>query len=329
MIEPICIELPTVFGMKTVNCYLFKEPEPILIDCGENSEANWQALKKGVENEGLQLSDIKKVYISHLHIDHFGTAGRLAENFGTEIWLNEFSDGPAQHFDNYDAQLKKLIYHYAAKLVSYNPQELENPFIKLATKNKKQPKGIDMWHPIPEALCKVYKDGDLLNFGNQKWKVMYMPGHCQNQVVYYQAQSKQLLSTDMILKVTPSPFFESESLQPDVRIKGLPIMMESYNKLLKLDIDVAYPGHYEIIQNPKLLVEKQVKHIHARKEKCYSFIANGTDNFLQLYQQMYEHFTIPAFTMLTGYIDLLEAEGKVKWIEDETSIGFECVWRYI
>jgi glyoxylase-like metal-dependent hydrolase (beta-lactamase superfamily II) len=104
---PIIIELRTFFGMKTVNCFLFKTPEPVLIDCGENTQENWEALVKGVQENGLELSDIKKVYITHIHLDHYGAAGRMAEEFGTEIWMNEIMKERGLDFYKMTSQLEK------------------------------------------------------------------------------------------------------------------------------------------------------------------------------------------------------------------------------
>ena len=42
--EPIQLELPTIFEGMTVNTWLFKGPEPTLIDCGENTDKLWDAL---------------------------------------------------------------------------------------------------------------------------------------------------------------------------------------------------------------------------------------------------------------------------------------------
>lgn len=312
---PIRIELPTTFGMKTVNCYLFAEPEPILVDCGENTDESWEALKKGLQDNGFELADIKKVYISHLHYDHFGAAGRLATEFGTEIWLNKMSDGKAQNFDTKTAATNKKIYGLITKYALYNPENAPNPFMTEAGSPKAN---ISKWHPMPEDSCNVYNIGDQLNFGNQMWEVIYMPGHASTQVVYYQKESKQLLSTDMLLAVTPTPFFEFDDSEDSAkRIKGLPIMMESYKRLLELDMEIAHPGHYEVITNPREVVEKQINHIHKRKEVCYEFIKAGTKGYLKLYEQMYDRFTIAAATMLVGYVDLLEQEGRVKWKESE------------
>jgi len=88
---------------------------------------------------------------------------------------------------------------------------------------------------------------------------------------------------------------------------------------------VVYPGHYDVIHNPKELIKKQVEHIHKRKTKCFEFIKVGNNRFDKLYPLMYEKFTLTAITMLVGYLDLLVEEKKIRWMEDEKSIQFEVI----
>jgi len=319
---PIRIELPTIFGMKTVNSFLFKEPEPILIDSGENSPESWDALNKGLKDNGLKLSDIKKIYITHMHIDHVGMAGRIAAECGTEIWVNDKSVSRALHYIEFSKLIKKMTIEVTSKLWGVDPNDVNNPLLNAG---KSQGKIKDTWTGIPESNLKVYNIGDLLQFGDKEWESIYMPGHSDTQAVFLQRESKKMLSADMLLSVTPTPFYElSEGLTGD-RIKGLPIMIQSYQKLEELDFSVVYPGHYDVIHNPKELIKKQVEHIHKRKTKCFEFIKVGNNRFDKLYPLMYEKFTLTAITMLVGYLDLLVEEKKIRWMEDEKSIQFEVI----
>lgn len=318
--EPIRIELPTIYGMKTVNSFLFKEPEPILIDCGENTPESWDALTKGLADNGLTIADIKKVYITHTHTDHVGMAGRIAKEGGAEIWVSERSIDYVLDPETFNKMIRKLTIDTTTKL--WGDVTPDSPLVKFAAsmgKNK------DAWHNIPPEKVKVYKVGDELNFGNENWKVIFMPGHSNTQTIYLQEETKKILSADMLLSVTPTPFYElSEGLTGE-RIKGLPIMLRSYEELNKIDFTVAFPGHYETIENPKEIISSQVAHIHKRKLQCFDFIKSGINNYQELYPLMYNRFTFTAITMLVGYIDQLVEEGKVHWLEDERSIRFEPV----
>jgi len=90
MQAPIRIELPTIYGMKTVNAYLFLDPVPTLIDCGEKTSASWDALVAALKKYGLQIKDIERVIITHAHVDHIGMAGKIAAHSKAQIWVNEY-----------------------------------------------------------------------------------------------------------------------------------------------------------------------------------------------------------------------------------------------
>src|ERR1019366_1717787 len=317
---PIRIELPTIYGMKTVNSFLFTEPEPILIDCGENTPEAWNALIKGLADNGLKISDIKKVYITHTHIDHVGMAGRIAKETNAEIWVSEKAIDYVLNHDTFLKAIQKLAFTTTTKL--WGKVTSESPIYKFTTS---MGKATEAWEDIPENQIKVYPLGTQLNFGNENWKVIFMPGHSNTQTIHFQEETKKILSADMLLIVTPTPFYELSDGLNGSRIKGLPIMLQSYDTLNNLDFTIAYPGHYETIENPKEIISKQVAHIHQRKMQCFDFIKNGTTNFQNLYSQMYSRFSITAITMLVGYLDLLVDENKIHWIEDENSIRFEAV----
>lgn len=319
---PIAIELPTIFGMKTVNAFLLKEPEPILIDCGENTPESWDALNKGLQENGLQLSDIKKIYITHMHIDHVGMAGRIAQEYGTEIWVNEKSAERVKVYEEFSKVTKKYTIDTTSKLFGIDPDSGFNPKY---SSGKSAGRTRDTWTAVPEENMKIYNIGDKLNLGTEQWEVIHMPGHSDTQVIYFQPESKKIISADMLLSVTPTPFYELTEETKGDRIKGLPVMMKSYERLKALDFDIAYPGHYETITNPKEIIQKQVDHIHKRKLQTLEFIKGGENSYDKLYPKMYDKFTITAVTMLIGYLDLLVEEGKIRWIEDDKKIHFELV----
>jgi glyoxylase-like metal-dependent hydrolase (beta-lactamase superfamily II) len=61
---------------RTVACYLLDtEDGPALFDCG--AATTIAALKNGLEQHGLKLTDVRHLLLSHIHLDHAGAAGVL------------------------------------------------------------------------------------------------------------------------------------------------------------------------------------------------------------------------------------------------------------
>jgi len=110
------------------------------------------------------------------------------------------------------------------------------------------------------------------------------------------------------------------------RQPSLPIYLESLARCEALDIDVVYPGHGEPICDHRQLIQKQRGRIHQRKAEALTLVQAGYHTAYDLMNQMYAHYP-PAFRvaglwMLIGYLDLLQAEGK---ISVKTVNG---VWQY-
>ncbi len=61
------IKISTLFSGSAGNCTLLRtENTAVLIDCGRNCKA----VCEGLKNEGLELSDISAVFVTHEHKDH-------------------------------------------------------------------------------------------------------------------------------------------------------------------------------------------------------------------------------------------------------------------
>lgn len=64
-------------GRESVACaFLLDTPEgPALVDCGPTTSLG--ALKDGLAAHGLQVSDLRHILLTHIHLDHAGAAGVL------------------------------------------------------------------------------------------------------------------------------------------------------------------------------------------------------------------------------------------------------------
>jgi glyoxylase-like metal-dependent hydrolase (beta-lactamase superfamily II) len=306
MMEPYRIELPTIFGMKTVNSYLFTEPEPVLVDCGEKSDEGWYKLNHELAQHQLRVRDIRKVFITHAHIDHMGMAGKIVENSEAEVWVSPLVKEWAINLEQAQQKRSQLIQGVLQQNIDLEKAPFGKGFASLFGRFHQ------FWDEIPEDRVKVFDLNGKIDMGGSTWQVIYAPGHCINQTCFYQAETKQLISADMLLKITPSPVIEADPEPPFERMKSLAIMLESYDKFAQMDIEKVYPGHYEPFGNHKDLIDHQVYRIHQRKEACFDLIKAGHHNFMELLGELYkDRISFPAFPMLIGYLDLLLDENRI------------------
>ncbi|WP_420630420.1 MBL fold metallo-hydrolase [Candidatus Leptofilum sp.] len=316
--KPIRIELPTEFNVGPVNSYLFTDPEPILVDCGVDTEACWATLQAGLSQHSLTPADIRRIIITHPHVDHFGLATRILALSDCQVWVSdlapEWLTNPKKMFGLRLAYYRNHFLRQAG-LPEEASQLVQAYFAKVGEETT----------PIPSERIQTFRVGDELAIGGTNWQVLHMPGHASHQTCFYQPESLQFLSADMLLPKTPTPIVE-RPLPNQPRQPSLPIFMESLARCEALDIDTVYPGHGDPFQNHRQLIQKQRSRIHKRKEEALTLIQQGTCTANDLVNEMYAHYP-PAMRfaglwMLIGYADLLQAEGKVGV---ETIAG---VWRY-
>jgi glyoxylase-like metal-dependent hydrolase (beta-lactamase superfamily II) len=61
---------------RVIGCYLLESDDgPALFDCGPSSDLG--ALKAGLHDRGLELTDVRHLLLSHIHLDHAGATGVL------------------------------------------------------------------------------------------------------------------------------------------------------------------------------------------------------------------------------------------------------------
>lgn len=309
MTEPIRIELPTMYGMNSVNAYLFISPEPILVDCGEKSKASWEALQAALSIHQLTVKDIKKVIITHAHVDHIGMANQIVEESGAEVWVNEYcydwAVNTEKMWDRRTAMMQKYL------LGNMPPGEKGENFVKMMTSFLGTIK--NAWEPLPANKVTTFPMDGILNIGGADWQVIYAPGHTNMQTCFYQKERKWLIAADMLLRITPTPVIEFSLTDVNKRENGLSVMLQSYEKILKLDIETVFPGHYEPFGDHRKLIQSQLRRIHMRKDATFDLIADGKHRFYELFDVLYANrMSMPAMSMLRGYLDLLIDENRIE-----------------
>jgi glyoxylase-like metal-dependent hydrolase (beta-lactamase superfamily II) len=169
--------------------------------------------------------------------------------------------------------------------------------------------------PIPaDRLVAFHADG-ALQMGGLGWQVIHTPGHAAAQTVFYQPDSRQLLSADMLLAAAPAPVIDHPPPGTGRREPSLPLFLHSLDVIEALDIDTVYPGHGRPFGDHRRVIERQRGRIRERKAQCLELIRGGQTTVPELLDSMYAHqpptSRVAGLWMLVGYLDLLIAEGAV------------------
>jgi glyoxylase-like metal-dependent hydrolase (beta-lactamase superfamily II) len=128
----------------------------VLVECGPGSTL--PALEAGLAKEGLSTRDVTHVLVTHIHLDHAGSAGRLSQ-LGAQIIVH--SNG-APHMLNPE----KLIAS-AARIYGDRMETLWGEFL-----------------PVAENQLKVPKDAEEIIVGNLRFVAINTPGHAEHHYCY-------------------------------------------------------------------------------------------------------------------------------------------------
>jgi glyoxylase-like metal-dependent hydrolase (beta-lactamase superfamily II) len=70
----IPLSIPTPFYVGDVNVYLIKEEPLTLVDVGPKTKEASDALRDKLRKNGVQITDIRRIVLTHAHVDHCGLA---------------------------------------------------------------------------------------------------------------------------------------------------------------------------------------------------------------------------------------------------------------
>lgn len=220
-------------------CYVVLDAgEPTLVDTGSGFGDSTTQLIAGIEalradfGEPLELNDLRRIIITHGHIDHFGGLSYLLEqiNAPVQIGIHELDRRVLTAYEERVLIATKDLRVYLERAgVS---EKLRAGLIELYGFAKKHVRSVGVDFSLDE-----YKPIDGMEF-------IHTPGHCPGQVCIRIGDI--LLSADHIL-ATITPHQAPESI---THYTGLGHYLESLYKIARVDgIRVALGGHEAPVYN--------------------------------------------------------------------------------
>ena len=153
---------------------------------------------------GFALQDVHTVLVTHSHPDHFGSAGRLADEAEADLvthsafrlWWTEDPNDPCEQVHDVDPE----------DLPTSNPWDTNRtpwgaPRHMMMGPRPEYFSGTTFRTPSPTVRL---KDGDRLVLGDREWWAVHTPGHTLDHLCLYDAEEGTFLSGDHVLpQITP------------------------------------------------------------------------------------------------------------------------------
>jgi len=155
--EVITLDLNFQGRKQAIAVYLIKHSSgAILIECGPGTTL--PALQAGLKAHGFSASDITHVFLTHIHLDHAGSAGWWAGQ-GAQIIVHP---NGAPHMLNPEKLLAS-----AARIYGDQMETLWGEFL-----------------PVPQNQLKIASDAEEIAIGALRIKAINTPGHAEHHYVY-------------------------------------------------------------------------------------------------------------------------------------------------
>lgn len=207
----------------TVAVYLIKDKKNALIDCGYAS--SYMNVVSSIKEIGIDVNDLDYLIPTHVHLDHGGAAGHLAQVF----------------------KKAKVLAHERAVPHLANPDKLIKSATEVFGKEIIETYGLPI--PVQDQRMEAVGKEMELSLGDTNLSIIYSPGHAPHQVSITVDKRKTILTADTVGIVYPDvkamiPTTPPPSFDPDLLISTLDTLEQTDPKRLLVP-------HFGIREDPK------------------------------------------------------------------------------
>ena len=187
-----------------------------LIDPGLTGKGKYKI--QSLQKMGIELSDIKRIIMTHTHFDHIGCLSEIQKQIpGAELWIHALEAEPLEKGDD------RTVY------------------------------GMDMFRGMCQAqyglkpgaftfhVNRKLQGDESLDLGGTVWEVFHIPGHSMGSIALYNKTEKILIPGDVIYADYAIGRFDLHGADASELKKSL-------HRLAELKVDILLPGHNQIVE---------------------------------------------------------------------------------
>jgi len=200
-----------------------------LIDAGLMGKDEYKI--ESILKAGIDLADIKRVIMTHTHLDHLGCLPEILKALPqAELWMHVDEADPLEKGDERVAYGMKMFEGMVQTMFGRSPG-----FFKMKTDRK-------------------LAGDETLEIGEMMWELIHVPGHSPGSIALYNPEEKILIPGDVV-------YADSAIGRFDFHGASGRDLNDSLLALSSLDVDILLPGHNRIVKalpkNYILETEKQ------------------------------------------------------------------------
>jgi glyoxylase-like metal-dependent hydrolase (beta-lactamase superfamily II) len=233
-----------------------KDDTRVLIDCGSGLETSHANLLSGLQQAGVQPSQLTHILLTHAHIDHYGGLSQLKPITQAKIGVHELD---LQVVSYHEARLALIGQRLASFLAGTGlAEETRDQLLSIYRFTKA------IYHSVPVDF--TYENVDM-QVG--PFELIHLPGHCPGHVAI--RLDDVVFCGDMVVEGV-TPHLSPESINPN---SGLDHYLESlvhFQRWAK-DARLILNGHDNVITDLPERIEATRQNLIRRMSRALDALA--------------------------------------------------------
>ncbi len=304
-VHPLTMEIPFPQAGRHVHFYFVEDSLPTLIDTGIHAPASRRWLEKALRKLGYALGDIRRVLLTHGHIDHYGNA-RLFQELGAEIFLHRGDWNKVQEQDAEESEFVRRLYRREFIRHGFPESLVEHLGVVMAGNREHA-------QPLHDGIREVRHD-DRIPFDRFEARVVEVPGHTPGCVAYFLGNDGVAVTGDHLLKtISPNPLFELNAQAE--KFPSLVTYFDSLSKILREPLSLALPAHGPFVTDARALAESLAAFYARRQGKLFRMLEQPAQAFelCQTYYRRLKDFEVfLGFSEILGNLEMMAVRGEIR-----------------
>jgi glyoxylase-like metal-dependent hydrolase (beta-lactamase superfamily II) len=178
-------------------------------------------------------------------------------------------------------------------------------------------------------VTRTLEDGEELALRDRTLRVALRPGHSPTDTVFHDEERRILIAADHLLAHISSNPLIARPLDGGERPRALVDYLASLRKTREMDAGLVLPGHGDPIDDHRKLIDSRLSLHERRADKIHRMIAEaGPVSAYEIGQRLWGDVAVTqaylTLSEVVGHTDILEADGRVRQIEDGGVLRFEA-----
>jgi glyoxylase-like metal-dependent hydrolase (beta-lactamase superfamily II) len=306
---PIPVPFPEAGG--PANVYVIEESDGgvALFDSGLGTPIGERALRDGLKALRLDFGDVRRIYLSHGHIDHYGLARTVSEASGAPVYIHE-ADRLKVERPAAEAALRREASRAYLLRLGVTPDDAD-------LQGRIHDQHLSMARPVEQT--RPVHEGEVLRFRHFEATVQHSPGHTPGLTCLWVPSHRLLFSDDHLLeKVSPNPLLEIGPEGPARKFRSLSTYLATLRRTRALEIDLVLPGHDTPFHEPRRVIDSLLAFYEKRQAKLLAKLEEGTQTAVELVSHLF-----PRATAAHLYLTLSEVVGNLEVLEEQGRVALD------